>query len=128
MLLFAIFLWYYYYQVIPHGFPIIHLQTIIFIALSIDAFLAILSIKSLHKPIYSYNLFSNPFLVGAIIIGFALMIAAVHLPMLNNLLGTVPLTLGNWVLVLCIGLIDVVGIETVKWWYFQRPKKTALAV
>jgi len=97
-----------------------HIRTIIFAKLGIDTFFYVFSIKSLKTQIYKYNIFNNPYLVGATIVGVSLMVAAVHAPILNALLGTVPLTLKNWGVVAGLATLNLIGVETVKWVFRKK--------
>jgi P-type Ca2+ transporter type 2C len=97
-----------------------HIRTIVFAGLGLDTFFYIFSIKSLRQPIYHYNVFSNKYLNWATVIGIGLMIAAVHVPLLNGFLGTVPLRAIDWLLILGIGIIQILAVESVKWWFFHR--------
>lgn len=112
------FLYFYYLTEIPLD----HLRTLIFAALGLDTFFYIYSIKNLRKLIFSYNIFSNKYLLGATFIGVGLMVSAVYTPFLNNLLGTVPLTVNDWLIILAIGIINIVGVEAAKWWFFIRKR------
>lgn len=108
-----------------------YIRTIIFAALGLDTFFFIYSIKSLRKPIYTYNLFDNRLLIIATLLGVSIMVSALYVPLLNTLLGTVPLGLKEWALILILGFIQIIGVESVKWWFFQRkskkpPKNTTL--
>ena len=75
--------------------------------------------KQLDKSIFSYSLFSNKYLTGAITLGLLLMAAAIYLPGLQALFATVSLPV-NWVLgIALIGLINILLIEVAKW-LFRR--------
>ncbi len=52
------------------------------------------------------NLFSNPWLWGAVALSAVLQIAVVNLPFLNLAFGTVPLTLDQWLT--CLGMASLV--------------------
>jgi Ca2+-transporting ATPase len=89
-------------------------RTFIFAALGTYTLLVAFSVRSLEKSILSYSLFSNHYLTTGIVIGLALMGAAIYLPILQDLFGTVPLTL-PWVAgVMLIGLFDIALIEVSK--------------
>ena len=53
-----------------------------------------------------HNLFTNPFLWGAVALSFLLQVAVVHVPFLNDAFETTPLTPGDWAI--CIALASVV--------------------
>jgi magnesium-transporting ATPase (P-type) len=53
-----------------------------------------------------YRVFSNPWLVGAILLGLVLQILVVEVPFLQVAFGTVPLTLGQWGI--CVAMASIV--------------------
>lgn len=119
MVLLGVFLYFFYIVNLEQ----LHLQTLIFAALGLDTFFYIFSIKNLKEHIWSYNIFSNKYLIGATIIGVGLMLAAIYVPILNTLLGTVPLGTTDWLIILAIGIIEILGVEFAKWLFFFRKKK-----
>jgi len=89
-------------------------RTFTFAAFGTYTLLVALPVRSLDRSIFSYPLFSNRYLTGGIFIGFVLMAAAVYIPILQTLFGTVSLPF-NWVLgVLFIGVFNIVLIEGAK--------------
>lgn len=114
--LLGVFFFFYY----TDSLSVAHLQTLIFAGLGLDTSFYIYSIKNLRKSIFSYNIFSNKLLVGATVISVGLMLAAIYVPGLNNILETVPLTGTDWMIVISLGIIKLMGIELVKWWFIHR--------
>ncbi len=109
-----------YYILMRLGYDEVLVRTFIFAAFGTYTLLVALSVRSLDKSIFSYNLFSNKYLNGSIIIGFILMIAAVYIPGLQTLFNTVSLPL-IWVLgVVMIGLLNIGLIEIAKWFFRKR--------
>jgi Ca2+-transporting ATPase len=53
-----------------------------------------------------YRVFSNPWLVGAILLGLVLQILVVEVPFLQVAFGTVPLSLGQWGI--CVAMASIV--------------------
>lgn len=119
LVLLGVFLWFYYLS----DLELNHIRTLIFTALGLATFFYVYSIKNLKVSIFSYNLFNNLYLVGATFIGASLIIAAVYVPVLNTLLGTVPLGVSDWLIILVIGIIEIAGVELAKWWFFFRKGK-----
>ena len=115
-ILLGIFLYFYYADTLS----VQHLQTLIFAGLGLDTFFYIYSIKNLKASIFSYNIFSNKYLTGATIIGVGLMLIAIYVPGLNRLLETVPLVWNDWAIIVSLGLVKLLGIEIVKWWFIHR--------
>jgi len=117
LILFALFLWLW-----RNGAELNYIRTMIFAALGIDSLFYVFSCKSLRQPIWQINLFSNRYLIGAVLIGFLLMGLAIHLPVFQMLLRTVSLGLQEWLILFGIGLLNIVAIETIKWFLMVRKK------
>ncbi|WP_027363649.1 calcium-transporting P-type ATPase, PMR1-type [Desulfotruncus alcoholivorax] len=56
--------------------------------------------RSEHASIREIGLFTNPHLVGAVLISMLLQVSVTYLPFLNPIFHTVPLGLGHWVIIL----------------------------
>lgn len=108
------------------GMSLPEIRTIIFAALAIDSVFYAFSCKNLRKNIWQYNPFSNLYLVGCMIFSLGMLILAIYLPFLQNLLKTVPLNLFDWTLLFGIGLINLILIESVKWYFIVKSKISAL--
>jgi len=75
----------------------------------------IFSFKNLKQSIFkTEHFFQNKYLFLAVIYGIMLVIAAVYIPDLNKILGTVPLNYFHWLLVLSVGLIATFWVEATK--------------
>lgn len=89
-------------------------RTFIFAAFGTYTLLVALSVRGLHRSIFSYSLFSNHYLTGGIGIGIVLMAMAIYVPGLQSLFGTIALPL-PWVLgVLAVGVVNIALIEVAK--------------
>ncbi|HIC26977.1 MAG TPA: ATPase, partial [Gammaproteobacteria bacterium] len=99
-----------------------HTQTILFVGLGLDSLFYVFSVRSLRKNIWEYNPFSNLWLTGAVILGLLLLLAAVYLPFFQFFLGSIALTLLDWIILLGLALLNVLLIETVKWYYIRKSK------
>lgn len=122
LILLGLFVFFYKMTSLPFN----HIQTLVFAGLGLDAFSNVFPMKSLRKPIWRINIFSNPSLVVASIIGIGLMVAAIYVPFLNRILGTVPLAPWYWGIILFLQFLEILGIELVKWWYFGRKEKRGM--
>ena len=116
-LLFGLFLW-----LLQTSYTLQHVQTVVFVGLGIGSLFYVFSIRSLRRNIWQYNPFSNLWVVGAVLLGFLLLLAAVYLPLFQFFLGTVALTLFDWSLLISLGLLNVLLIEIVKWYYIKKVK------
>jgi len=95
-------------------------RTMVFAALGANSLLYIFCIKSLRRSIFHIDLFNNLYLVGAVLFGFAMMMAALYVPFLQNVLRTMPLSLGDWALIGGLAVIEIVGIEIAKKMFISR--------
>jgi len=109
------------------NYSMAHIQTIIFVGLGIDSLFYVFSCRSLRKNIWEYNPFSNLFLVGSVLLGFAMLFAVIYIPALQNLFHTQPLTISDWILLVALGILNVVFIEAGKWYFIRRDRKRALS-
>lgn len=100
------------------AWSLIKIQSFIFVATATPTLLNVFAFKSLTEPLKRIKLFNNTFLLLSVLIGFALMFAAIYLPFLNKFLRTVPL--GFWpalVSMLLFPLLRLVLVELTKWWH-----------
>lgn len=118
--LLGLFLW-----LLKKELPLAEIRTIIFAALSIDTFFYAFSCKNLRKNIWQYNPFSNLYLIGCIAFSFSMLLIAIYLTPFQNLLKTVPLNLFDWLLLLGLGLINLILIEAIKWYFIVKRKEYA---
>ncbi len=102
------------------GLNITYIRTMIFACLTIDSLFYVFCCKSLRKNIWHINLFSNKFLIGSVVIGIIMLIAAIYAPILQTLLRTVPLGIYDWSIIFGIGIINLILIETTKHHFIVR--------
>jgi magnesium-transporting ATPase (P-type) len=77
-------------------------------------------LRGLRHSIFTYNPFRNLYLTGGVLIGLVLTAAAIYVPFLQTILGTVPLPLPWLIGVLVVGLVNIALVEIVKWLYRKR--------
>src|SRR3989344_4895804 len=104
-----------YYLLIKVGFTETLVRTFMFASFGTYALVVSFSLRSLSKSIFSYNPFSNLYLVGGVSIGIGLTLAAVYLPFLQKILGTVALPLPWAIGVGLVGLFNILAVEFGKW-------------
>jgi Ca2+-transporting ATPase len=115
--LLAIFTW-----LLRAGLPMDTIRTIMFAGLATDSFFFVFSLRSMRRPIWNINFFSNPYLLFAVSASALLLIPAVLFPPLQQLIHTVPLSLGQWGIVAALGIVDLVFIEAVKYYFIARKR------
>ena len=102
------------------GYPTDDLRTVLFAGLSFDAIFFTFSLKSLRKPLWRINIFSNKFLLVAFGTNIMLLTAALTVPFLQNLLGTVTPNFTDILIMLALGIINLIAIEAVKYYFIAR--------
>jgi len=117
LILLGLFFWLY-----SQSYELSHIRTIIFAALGSSSLLYVYSFKSLRKSLWQINPFSNKFLTGAVGIGALMLLLAIYFHPLQILLGTVPLNSLEWLIVIGSGVLDILLIEAVKWYFIIRHK------
>ncbi len=95
-------------------------QTMVFTTLCLSQMGNALAIRSDRYSLLAIGLFSNPALVGAVLLTFVLQMAVVYVPFLQNIFKTVALS--PLELAICLGAsaLVFVAVEGVKWIQRQR--------
>ena len=119
LFLFGIFFYFF-----KNEFKIEYIRTIIFAATGFDSLLYIFSIRSFRRLIWQTNPFSNLYLVGAVFISMSLLLLAIYLPPLQIVLSTVPLGFNSWFLIISTGILTILMIEMVKYYFIINKKDT----
>ncbi|MDP3763469.1 MAG: HAD-IC family P-type ATPase [bacterium] len=109
-----------YWLLLRVGFPEEIVRTFIFASFGSYTLFLTLSVRSLEKSIFEYPLFSNLYLIMGISIGIIMMGAAIYIPFLQSLFGTVSLPF-YWILgVVLIGMLNIIAIELGKMIFRRR--------
>ncbi len=92
-----------------------HWQTIVFTVLTLSQMGNVLAVRSERESLLARGLWTNPSLLGAVLLTFALQMATIYVPALNAIFKTQPLDAGE--LAFCLGLSSIVfvAVETEKW-------------
>ena len=91
-----------------------HWQTMVFTVLTLAQMFHVLAIRSERDSLLTQGLLSNRALTGAVVLTFALQLATVYVPVLNPILRTEPLTLGELGICLALSSLMLVAVETEK--------------
>ena len=91
-----------------------HAVTIAFMTLAMAQVFHAFSTRSQTRSAFTARLFTNGWLWGATLICVLLQLAAVYLPLLQNVLHTVPLTIADWGLIAVGSLAPLAVVELVK--------------
>lgn len=109
-----------YIFLMENDYPIEHTRTIMMAGLSVDALFFAFSLKSLRRPLWKINLFSNYYLLVAFALSSAFLIGALVLPPLQILLKTVTPSLQDVLIIIGLGIVDLICIEVGKWYFIWR--------
>jgi len=92
-----------------------HWQSMTFTVLTLSQLAHILAIRSEHESLFRLDLWSNPRLLGAVVLTFGLQMATLYVPALSRVLKTAPLT--GRELFGCIAAASLVffAVEAEKW-------------
>ncbi|MAF79465.1 hypothetical protein CL629_00050 [bacterium] len=93
------------------GFDEALVRTFTFTTFALYSLLLAFALRRLNTSILKYNPFSNPYLTGGVGIGILLMLAAIYLPPLQKILGTIPLPPIWFIGVIGFTLLNIVGVE-----------------
>jgi Ca2+-transporting ATPase len=112
---FILFLFLYFFN---KNMEINYLRTLILALLVATSLFSLFSIRSINRPIWSINHFANPYLFGAVLASFILLLAAVYWQPLQKVLSTVSLNLNSWILIIAVAIASMAMIEIVKLYSF----------
>lgn len=96
------------------------IHTLMFTALSLSVVSFTFSLKSLTAPLWRSDLFSNHFLIIALLINCGMLLVILTVPFLREFFSLVPLTLRDMALLGFILVANMLMIETVKYAIMQR--------
>ncbi|MEK7650236.1 MAG: cation-transporting P-type ATPase [Patescibacteria group bacterium] len=102
------------------GVPLDTVRTVMFYGLAINAFFFVFSIRSLRRPIWKINFFSNPYLLLAFGASMLLLLPTLFIEPLQNLLHLEHLQPVYFLALLFLGFIDLCIIELVKYIFIVR--------
>lgn len=96
-----------------------HWQTVVFTVLTLAQLFHVLAIRSERDSLLTVGLFSNPALLGAVLLTVGLQLAVIYVPALNVIFKTQPLSALE--LLVCFGMASLVlvAVELEKW-LFKR--------
>ncbi len=104
------------------GLPLDEIQTLMFVAVSVNCIFMAFSMKSLGTPLWKLPLLSNRFLLLALLGSTAFLFGALYIPFLQVLVHVTEPTLLQLAILFGFGLINLATIELAKWVFFIRPE------
>jgi Ca2+-transporting ATPase len=95
-------------------------QTMVFTTLTLSQMGNALAIRSRRDSLFKMGLFSNKALLGAVLLTFALQMAVVYVPFLQNMFKTVALSPVDLLVSLILSTVVFWGVELEKWLLRRR--------
>lgn len=102
------------------GHPVVYARTMAFTGLGITSLLYVFSVRSLDRPVWRTNPFRNWFLNVSVLVGFAMYGLALYVPIFNEYLRTIPLSVRDWMLLLSLGIFNIAIFEVGKRLFISR--------
>jgi Ca2+-transporting ATPase len=99
---------------------IILASSIVFSIMSVDSLIYVFSLRSPRHSVFRQNVFSNPYLIVAIILSFLLQLIAIYVPFFQNILGTQALDMKDWEMVAMAGVFTVFIVEVIKYIFIKK--------
>jgi Ca2+-transporting ATPase len=99
---------------------LMHGQTMVFFTLTMFQMFHVLAIRSERDALWTIGLFSNPKLVGAVLLTLIFQLAITYSPLFQPIFHTTALTAGE--LTVCITMASTVyfAVEGEKWWRYRK--------
>ena len=98
----------------PAGHDIAYAQTLAFTTIIVLEKFNVLNFRSMREPIHRFGWLSNPWVMLAWAATLVLQVLVVYVPFFNDMLHTVPLAPGDWLIVLALAVPVFVVPELVK--------------
>lgn len=105
------------------NYPIQEIRTMMFAGLAIDAIFFVYPLKSLREPLWKINLLSNPYLLATNAASMALLALALTFPPLQRLLSLSSISMGEFLVILGLGILDLITLETAKFYFIKKAEK-----
>lgn len=98
-----------------------YVRTMIFVGLGIDSLFTVFAIRRLRESILETPFFGNKPMLAAVATGFVLYLVGIYAPPISRLLGTVPIELRDWMMLVAFGIINLIIVEALKALFLRRP-------
>jgi P-type Ca2+ transporter type 2C len=92
-----------------------HWQTMVFTVLCLSQMGHVLAIRSETESLFNIGLFSNPMLLGAVLLTFALQMATLYVPFLQPIFKTEALSAAELALCIVLSSVAFFAVEIEKW-------------
>ena len=90
-------------------------QTMVFTVLTFSQLAHVLAIRSESESLWQQGMFSNPALMGAVLLTVMLQLLVIYLPVLNPIFNTQPLSPSELLICILLSSIVLLAVEIEKW-------------
>lgn len=90
-------------------------QTMVFTTLTFAQLAHVLAIRSERESLFSIGIFSNRYLIGAIVLTVLLQLATIYIPFLQPIFKTQPLTFNELAICCALSSLVFIAVEIEKW-------------
>ena len=95
-------------------------QTMAFVTLCTSELIRAFAARSEYHSVFSIGFFSNRWMVAAVSVSFLLVLAVVYVPFLAPFFDAVPLTGGDWLVMLPFFFASPIAMELLKFYFRSR--------
>ncbi len=95
--------------------------TMAFATLALSQLAHAFNVRSINKSLFIIGLFTNPYLLGALLISIILQVSVITLPFLNGVFKVVPLSGEQWLIVTIASVLIIPLVEIVKLFTGKKP-------
>ncbi|MFZ5452962.1 MAG: cation-translocating P-type ATPase [Thermodesulfobacteriota bacterium] len=123
LVLIPLFAYYYYgnpWKLADSGQVLTLAQTMVFITLVLAELVNAFNCRSDHLSLFTVGVFRNKYLIAAVLVSLAMLVAVIEWDPLAALFHTTPLHWQDWLLALALSLLIVPVVEATKWLISRR--------
>jgi len=91
-----------FYSEFSRGIDLYKARTMAFTAIVMFEKFNIFNFRSFKEPLYKLGLFTNKYLIGAVLLTIGMQLCVVYVPVLQTLFKTVPLGILDWIEILFV--------------------------
>jgi Ca2+-transporting ATPase len=102
-------------------------QTVAFTTLVLSELLRAFTARSEYLSLFKIGVFSNKWMLGAVSLSLVMVLAAIYVPFLQTVFGTVPLSLSEWLWILPFALLASIAAEVTKPFLRRRANEVKVA-
>jgi Ca2+-transporting ATPase len=108
------------------GYDLTFSRTFVFALTIFDSLFFLFAIRSLKQPLWRSDIFKNKYVTGSALFSFLMLLIGLYVGPFQKLLGTVPLQVQHWVVIVIISIFEIVIIEISKYYLLTKQSKSSI--